>query len=84
MKTIYKYPIATTHTIHIDMPKGSIPVLIALQENYMNLWMEVDMSAEIETRVFGIYGTGHPIKDNDTHIASLIDGQFVWHLYEKK
>lgn len=28
-----------------------------------------------------VYGTGHPINDDHTHVASVVDGPFIWHVY---
>lgn len=40
---------------------------------------------DVEARYFRVYGTGHPVQDENTrHVGSVItaDGALVWHLLE--
>lgn len=82
MKTIYKYPLADSGLL--NLPTGAKIVHCDVQRDIPTLWIEVDTVAELEERRFTVYGTGHPIGDNATHVGTYFDGPFVWHVYEIK
>lgn len=82
MKTIYKYQLANFATL--DLPVGAKAVLVEMQNGSPHIWFEHNRSAFKEQRFFRIYGTGFDIPDNSIHIGSVIDGMFVWHIYEVK
>lgn len=54
------------------------------------IWVELNPNDERKDRRFVIYGTGHEIEGDDggypydIHVGSLIDGKFVWHVYERR
>jgi hypothetical protein len=37
----------------------------------------------IHIRYFTIYGTGHDIEPGAKHVGSMIDRDYVWHIYER-
>jgi hypothetical protein len=82
MKTIYKYQFEISSVIEILMPEKSQVVHVGLQNSIPCIWAEVPKSNINIVRRFGIFGTGHDIPDSCEHIATFIDGNFVWHLYE--
>lgn len=45
----------------------------------LTVWFERDPAGRPWT--YRTYGTGHPIPQGARHVASVIDGWFVWHLY---
>lgn len=83
-KTIWKYPISDIGEVTITMHAGSKVVFVAGDPSGVSpaFWAEVDQSAPIEFRKFQIVGTGHDIPANARHHGSVIQGPFVWHLYE--
>lgn len=97
MKRVYKYPLyvpmknSGSPLTDILMPKNAKVVHVGLQEGVVTIWAEVDDDAlqaavsgrEWDGRRFAVYGTGDTIPDDDAvHVGSLMDGIFVWHVYE--
>ncbi len=85
MKTIYKYALSTEDTQLIDMPRHAQVLTVQTQRGEPQLWALVDPHAELETRKFYTYGTGHPIDAGNLmdHVGTyqLRDGQFVFHVF---
>ena len=77
MKTVYKYPVG-----EIQLPKGAKILTAKRQNDKVVLWAEVDTEQVLEHRTIHVYGTGHLIPDNACYISTVIDGIFVWHIYE--
>ena len=85
MKTIYKYATAALGTGAVDMPINAQVLKADLQNQQIFLWAYVDTEEEVhETRYFKLIGTGHDAGSlsPDKHIATMLDGPFVWHLFE--
>jgi len=86
MKTIYKYPLENTSGKYaISMPSEAEILYINAQRNVPCIWAMVDTEKPIETRQFRLYGTGHPVEENDLfHHGSFFmqEGRFVFHLFE--
>lgn len=84
MRQVWKYPIGMGATV--EMPVGARPVHVAVQHDSLNVWVEFDyeddQEVKLEQRTFAVVGTGHPFSDG-THVASVLDGPFVWHVYER-
>lgn len=88
MRTIHKYTIAITDGWQeIELPMAARVVHFDYQPNaplnVLRFWAEVDTAYADVARKFCIVGTGHPIPDNATYVASCIQGPLVWHLYER-
>lgn len=77
-KIIYKYDLVHT----IEMPKGAQILSIQMQGNQPTLWALADLSAPMEDRRFEIVGTGWIVGEGFHHIATYVDGPFVWHVFE--
>lgn len=77
-KIIYKYDLAHT----IEMPKGAQILSIQMQGNQPTIWALVDLSAPMEDRRFETVGTGWIVGEGFHHIATYMDGPFVWHVFE--
>lgn len=86
MKTIYKYALRVTDEQRVDLPRGAVVRLVAVQGNTLCLWAEVDPEAPLSPRTFRIHGTGHPILTTDDeilfYVGSVMMDPFVWHVYE--
>lgn len=86
MKTIYKYALRVTDEQRVDLPRGAVVRLVAVQGHALCLWAEVDPEAPLSSRTFRIYGTGHPILTTDDeilfYVGSVVMDPFVWHVYE--
>jgi hypothetical protein len=88
MTTIYKYPLSITDEQTVQLPRGAVVLTVMLQQARLCLWAEVDPQAITERRTILIFGTGHAIPSRESigalaYLSSVIDGQFVWHVFEK-
>lgn len=82
MRTIYKYPIQFGWN-GISLPLEAEIVHIGEQYGQLQMWVEQDPNRPMTQRQFNVYGTGHPIyNSNEHHLATVITGDFVWHIYE--
>lgn len=81
MKAVFKYPLTDKE---IQMPKGAIVRHVALQNDRICIWVEVDTDYASEGRIFEVYGTGHPIQHIDSIYLGTIQTKFgeVYHVYE--
>lgn len=84
MKTIWKFEIALEATQAIEMPRGAEIISVQFQHGVMCLWAIVDSNAAAEQRIIQVFGTGHDFKaHNRKHLATLVQGAFVWHVFER-
>ena len=83
MTRVFKYAIEHGRTT-IGMPEGSTVVHVAMQDKHVTLWAEVTDGGQPELREFLIVGTGQTIPDRVPfqHVGTVMDGPFVWHVYE--
>lgn len=89
MKTIYKYELKKESTQLIDIPSNSQVLSIEKQNGAIYMWalVETEMKA-IQMRI-DMFGTGERINVNTSnydYLATVQDGDFVWHflmVYEK-
>lgn len=82
MRVIYKYPLNIGWN-GISLPLESEIVHIAEQYGQLQMWVEQDPTRPLSQRQFNVYGTGHYIyNDNEMHLATVLVGDFVWHVYE--
>jgi len=87
MQTIYKYVLYLTDLQSVTMPEGARILSAALDPSgHMCLWAAVDTNKMYVSRHIRIVGTGNPspvdLKEC-TFIASVVDGPFVWHIFEE-
>jgi hypothetical protein len=81
--TIYKFPIPIQDTFTVPLPDDAVVVHAGLDpQGVPCLWARLDPNAPRTDRVFHLRGTGHPVPDDLHHIASFVNGPFVWHLFE--
>jgi len=53
--------------------------------NAASVWVELDPQARKIPVAFMVYGTGFDFPDDGSeHVASWVDGTFVWHLYRQE
>lgn len=66
------------------MPRGAEILTIDMQNNTPTIWAIVDPEMPVETKVLGIYRTGHPgdVPDISRHLATIQQDDFVWHIFE--
>jgi hypothetical protein len=83
MITIFKYPVPILDEQLIPMPSGAEILTAQLQNRNLCLWVKVETGNSPEDRIIRICGTGHPVPEG-RYIASVIIGDFVWHVFEDK
>jgi len=82
---VWKYEMPETCLGQFEMPIGAEILCAKEQHGRVCIWALVDPMAELEERVFLMYGTGHAInRSNDGYIDSvlLMGGNVVYHLFE--
>jgi hypothetical protein len=84
MITIWKYPIQVVDRQMVKMPHSAKIICAKMQFGQLCLWAEVtDQPVRAEDREIMIVGTGHPITSTAyKYIESVVDGNFVWHIFE--
>lgn len=87
MKTIWKFPLAVMDRQRVMMPKGAELLTVQRQGDRACMWAIVNGEAEMETRIFDIYGTGNPMPelvmgDTRKYVGTFQAPPFVWHLFE--
>lgn len=89
-RTVFKYRIDSALDDPVFMPRDAVEVLVGHQGRHVFVWAEHWLPEEegeekrMEKRRYGVYGTGHEIPDEATHVGSFLtqpDGAFVWHVY---
>lgn len=66
-------PAAPIRFVGLD-PRSGLPAV----------WIEVHTDDNPDPgRRMVVYGTGHEIPPDLTYVGSLIDGSFVWHVFEQ-
>lgn len=58
-------------------------VHFAIQDGVPCLWAESYPEQETRDRYFKIVGTGHEVDGDSWHVGSVLDGPYVWHLYQE-
>lgn len=90
-RVIWKFAIAIRGITPIQIPADSesppsrpLAVLTGLDPATGGpaLWVELDPEADRVERRYQIRATGEKIAEDETHVGSLIDRGFVWHIYE--
>lgn len=84
---IYKYTFRVDDTVTITMPKGAEILSVQTQDDVPTVWALVDPKAPPVSRLFHIFGTGHPIPGlfgPSSFVATFQqrDGAFVWHMFD--
>lgn len=86
MRTVYKYSLEVQDNVAVEMKRGADTLHFAMQGGSPTIWALVNPDAPLETRVFRLAGTGHPLELPETldYIGTTFDGPFVWHLFERE
>lgn len=83
-KHIYRYEVPVDDEWH-SLPFGRVVFVTPerrLRRDRLEVWVETTESADpIRLRVFG---TGQPIPETATHVQSVRDDPFVWHIYQQE
>lgn len=85
-RVIYKYPLEITDSqvIELQTEFPAIDILhIAMQDDVLTMWVEVDLDVPAQSVPIFVVGTGHKLPtDAQMHLATVQDPHgFVWHIY---
>ncbi|NCT90237.1 hypothetical protein GXB85_04615 [Cellulomonas sp. APG4] len=81
--TVWKFAVPITDQPVVEMPGWpQILSVAATSPRELALWAVVDPDAEPVRHAFELRGTGHPLGRVGSHIATIQDPPFVWHLFE--
>lgn len=83
-KYIHKYILKIGELNLFEIPAAAKPVSIGIDPagGMIAMWVEFEPRWPNEFRRFSVHGTGHPIPSDRQYVGSVIDGRFVWHVYE--
>jgi hypothetical protein len=82
MKTVYKYPFPIMDDFTLTLPAGALLLKADMQGHQPMLWAQVDTDRPLVAYRFFVSGTGHPLPDDLSHVATFFNEPFVWHLWE--
>lgn len=87
METMWKFVFEpeNSNVLQIQVPIGSRARFVGLDPATGNpaVWVHIKQhDAAREEKAFFIYGTGHRINAFTDYVGSVIQGQFVWHIFE--
>ena len=84
MITVYKFAFGANQSeLALSIPLNAKPVHVAVQNRRITMWFELDTEEEKVDRHFKVVPTGAEVPEQGTHIQSILDGEFVWHIYEE-
>jgi len=88
VKSIWKFQFRIHDRVDIEMPVGARVLAVQMQNDQPCLWALVDPKAVKESRVFRVFGTGHPVPDglpmDFVGTFQMAGGALVWHLFESR
>lgn len=81
---IYKYVVPVADGgIDVSMPVDAEIRFVGIQSpGRICVWAEVTNEDVMKTRTFMVFGTGHEIPVGVDYRGTVLDGLYVWHLYE--
>lgn len=82
-RVIWKFHLASMVNV-FALPRGAKVLTAQIQAGLKQLWVEVDPGEETEDRTFLVIGTGLEFDAAGLiYVATVQQGPFVWHVYEK-
>ena len=88
MLTIWKFEFEVADEATVEMPVGAEILSVGMQvQHTICIWAKVDDKEKSQKRVFYARGTGHSIgwmPVGAEFIGTVIDGEFVWHIFGEK
>ena len=83
---IYKYELSLGLT-SLRFPLDAEVLSAQMQDGKLCIWVKqpepVIATRVLQQRTFLVVGTGRSLKGIFTHIDTVQDGSFVWHVFEK-
>jgi hypothetical protein len=87
LDTIWKFPVPSEDDFTLEMPAGSVPLSVGVQNGEIVLWAAVNSASEaMERHRFFLRGTGHPLRGAFFHrfvgTVQLERLGLVFHLFD--
>lgn len=86
MHTIWKFPVPEHDCFTLELPHRARFLDVQVQHGKPQAWFLLDPEARKVIRRFVVFGTGHPIPEQEklTHLGTfqLFVGELVVHLFE--
>ena len=82
---IFKWELQITDVQEIKMPMRTKILSLQTQSDFPTMWGLCDPEAQLVTRTFAMYGTGHELPQNiGKYIGTfqIMNGGFVYHVFE--
>lgn len=80
---VWKFPFSIKDEVALSMPAGARVLHVAWQGKTPCMWVLCKANNPVVERHFRVHGTGHEnIESNETYVGTLMDGAFVWHIFE--
>lgn len=83
MERIWKFGLLLIDGVQtIEAPISFRVVHAAMQGPQLFVWAVVDPMTTMSTHQFHVYGTGQDIDRGRKYVMSVMDHEFVWHVFE--
>lgn len=85
-KTIWKFNFKLEDRFTIEMPRNAEVLTVQEQAGGPCLWALVEPANSKEPRRFALYGTGHPVSNEEQRYVGtfqLARGALIFHLFER-
>lgn len=87
-RVVYRYSLPVDGEWHtFDLPSvtrgGRLLHVASRATEMIDFWVLNIPAQELVPREFRVFGTGEPMSLLCTHWGSAVDGQYVWHLFER-
>jgi hypothetical protein len=81
--SIWKYQFDVSDAVTITMPSYAKLLHVGVQLGRLTVWALVDPEEKMVKRTIRIFGTGHPIPEDEIgYVGTVIQGMFVWHIFD--
>lgn len=95
MKVVWKFPLEdNTEMWTLHLPAEAIGIHVLMQEDRPVLYVEVPLDEALQSptvqrtkkptidKKFQCVASGQPIPSQWNHCGTVVDGPYVWHIYE--
>ena len=83
-RVVWKYHLSRGRGVDVlELPGGASFVRADMQEGIICIWFLVDRDEPKVERRFSVYGTGQDVPDTANYVGTVMDGPFVWHVFER-
>jgi len=77
---IHRWPVPIDDRDH-EIGGGSV-VLVAMKRDELCVWTRENTDSPVDKRHVQVFATGQDFPEGLPHLGSVVDGVFVWHVFE--